>query len=165
MRYDHGQHYQHKEEVSTLKLKLCKTVADQTADKGLNQCGGERKRKGVRKRAPVVQLRNNAAVNIQRHVFGKQHYGYVYKILGSHDGAHELGQEGVQYNVRNTNHQNQSEDREYNLGKEVGGQELCLQTLFQRRTVKAHTNFVLGFPLYNGLVIHFLCVHVTFLLP
>ena len=65
VRNDHGQNNQQEQQVSALELKLCKSVTDQAADKGLHDCRQERKRKGGRKGIPVSQIGEDRLVNVQ----------------------------------------------------------------------------------------------------
>ena len=132
VRYDHGQHYQHKQQVSAAELELCKAVTDQTADKRLNDGTAERKRKGVDKRFPISKLVDDRTVNIKRKVFGDQTNRYVHEVLRRHKGAGNLRQEREQYNVGNTYHQHDAEDCQNDLCKEVEVQKFGFQSFFQR---------------------------------
>ena len=119
------QHDQKEQNVSSLELELCKSVTDQCADKGLDHGTGQGEEEGVAERSPIIQLLNDRAVNIQGEVFRNQSHGYVHEVLGAHDRARDLRKEREQNDVRNSDHQNETEDPPNHVSEEVKVEELC----------------------------------------
>ena len=149
VRHDHGEHDQHKDQISTLELKLCEAVTDQRANKSLENCTNERHCKGVSKRTPEALVLEDRLIDLNRKVSRDQTYRYVNEVVSRHKRSCDLRQEREQHDVGDTYKQYQSKNPPNDVSKEVKVEETCFESFFQRRSFKIRTDLVFRF-LFNN---------------
>ena len=104
MRDNDGQNDHHEQDGSSLEFEFCKPIADESANKGLNNCNRQRKDQRIAEFLPISQFRENGAVNIQGEMLGDQTYRCIHKVLLCHNGAGNFGNERVQNDIGNSDH-------------------------------------------------------------
>ena len=81
MRNYEGENNREEYEVITLKLKLCKTVCYEAADKGLDQSGASRQEQRIGKRFKISVFCPYRLLNIKREFLRNKSYGNVNEVI------------------------------------------------------------------------------------
>mgnify|MGYP003308170899 CR=1 FL=1 len=150
-RNDNEEHYN----AITLELKLCKTVTYKAGDKRLNQSAGYRKEDRIDKRLDIVVIYDNCLIDLEGEMLGDQRDGRVNYVLLCHKGTRNLGDEGVNNDEGNAEHQNETHYVDARLDPDVGGLELLEHTLLEGKlALVINADSVFGFFSYYCLFIH-----------
>ena len=157
VRNNHGQHHQKEQNLVSLEAELCKAIADQTANEGLQNRTGKGKDKRVLEGVEIPKLRNNLLILFQREILGNQPDRGIDKVLPCHEGRADLCDERIQHHVGNADQKEQAENVDHRLGKEGNIKKFRLEPVLERSSFEVHSDPVLGFP--HDLRTCVLCVH------
>ena len=143
MRNDHREDNRHEYEARALKLELCKSVCNKTANEGLDKRGGSGKKECISECREVFILKENELVHIDREILGDKHDRYVNEVISTHEGTCDLCKEGVKYDVGNTEKQDESDDIPNHTADESHVNELRLESFLKRGTLKFNSDLIL----------------------